>query len=128
MATINGREVVWGIPSGTKDAVHEVTGSGIVQSVSVADGIQELEILDEDSNWCTHVSYGEKSDLTIEVICEPDTVRPAAGDVLGDLSALELTGGAVIVKNSSVVFSNADVKKISIAATYYPDMVIAEPS
>lgn len=121
-ATISGREVVWGIPSGVKDAVHGVTTSGIVQSVNKAGSIQEAEIMDEDSEYCTHVAYGRKRDLTIEVIAEPDTVEPVEGDVIGPLTALGITGGQVIVKTSNVVFSNAEAKKLSIQATHYPEM------
>lgn len=121
-ATISGREVVWGIPSGVKDAVHGVTTSGIVQSVNKSGSIQESEIMDEDSEYCTHVSYGSKGDVTIEVICEPLTVEPEAGDVIGPLTALGITGGQVIVKTANVVFSNAEAKKLSINATHYPEM------
>ena len=117
--------MVWGIPAGVKTAVHGVTTSGIVQSVNKSGSIQESEIMDEDSDYCTHVAYAKKRDLTIEVICEPDTEEPDEGDVIGPLTALGITGGQCIVKSAAEVFSNAEAKKLTITATHYPEMTAA---
>jgi hypothetical protein len=129
-ASIKGRTVVWGVPAGAITGAQSVTTSGIVQSFGFTHGGETAEIGDEENDIVTRIDHGAKSTVNVEVMCEPDTTVPEKGDELtglGTIDSFDFSAGRVFVDSAQVQYQNAQVKKITVAATFYPDLPAETP-
>lgn len=122
---ISGRLVSWGITAGVIAEVHSAIASGILNSYSIQPGGTEEVITDEDGDPVTRIDHGPMNKVNFEVTCDPDTTLPVKGSELtgiGTIDGIDFTAGRIFVDDPQVTFTNAAVKKISVAATHYPTM------
>jgi hypothetical protein len=81
---------------------------------------------DEQDNVVTRIDSAMEVKVTMEVACLSTTTLPAKGDEIdfGDIIIDELDFGSntLYVDDSKVDYANATVKKISITATFYPNV------
>lgn len=127
--SIKGRVVVWGVPAGVITGVQSVTTSGIVQNFTATRGGEVAEIGDEENDFVTRVDHGKKNTGSIEIMCEPDSTIPDKGDELtglGEIDGIDFDTGRVFVEDASVTYQNAQVKKMTVPFTHYPDMAADE--
>jgi hypothetical protein len=125
-----GRKVVWGIAAGVITGAHTVTTAGILQGFSIQAGGETGEIKDEDGDIVTRIGHGAKNKVTVEILCEPTSKLPlkdAEMTGLGTLDGLNFSTGRVFVDDATVTYANADVKKISVNLSHYPEMA-ADPA
>ncbi|MCW1921324.1 hypothetical protein OKA05_02095 [Luteolibacter arcticus] len=126
---MKGREVVWGVPAGVITGVQSVTTSGIVQNFTVNRGGEVAEIGDEENDIVTRIDHAKKNTGSIEIMCEPDSTLPEKGDELtglGEHDGIDFAEGRTFVEDASVTYQNAQVKKITVPFTHYPDMAADE--
>lgn len=126
-ASVKGKQVIWGVPSGAIAGVHSVTTSGIVQSFEVNGGGGTTIVNDEDDDPVTRIDHNAENKLSMEVTCTSTTVMPLKGAELdgsdiGTVDGINFGTGRIFVDEPKVVYNQGGVKKISITATHYPTM------
>lgn len=122
-----GRKVLRNIPAEIKSAVHGVTTSGIVKTVSPSEDANEETLLDESGVTCTHITSDPKLKLDFSLIAETGAKLPHAGDLIANTNLTPLgvgTGGAIIVNpGAKWDWANDQACQMSFSATWYPFIV-----
>lgn len=125
-AQVKGAQIIWGVQDDTRDAALVASTAGIVTSFSMSHGGTSTTQTDEQDNVVTRFDHGGQVKVTMEVACLSTTTLPAKGDEI-DLSdfiidGVDFASTALLVDDAKVDYANATVKKITISATFYPEL------
>ena len=112
-ALIKGRQVVWGIVSGGADT-H---AAAIITRIRHAIAGGEEFVLDDEGFEIAEIFYGDVDEVEVDVLCEAANVMPARGD------AITIAGKDALVQTADLVWEQKAVKKLTIKAKKFVNLV-----
>ena len=95
-----------------------ISGYGYVQSCKTSKDGKEVEVMREDGEVVSHISYDDRTSITLEVVYVTGQTLPTRGDLISITGLITLTNA--VVKNVEINYTNTDVTKVTITATKYP--------
>lgn len=118
-----GRQVQWGVPSAIRDALDSIRGTGVISSIEHAESAEKSKHQDEDGNTVGVTYFDDEGGVKFSVLCTAATVKPSVGDeIVGLATALEVTGGRILVNKVTRKWESKKAKELSIEATHHPAM------
>lgn len=118
-----GRQVQWGVPSALRDALDDIRGTGIVSSIEHAEGAEKTKHPDEEGDTVGVTYFDAEGGIKFSVLCTAATVKPEVGDEIAGLAtALEVTGGRILVDKVTRKWETKKAKELTVEATHHPSM------